>query len=162
MNHQELFVKIALDNWQFQVNALNTLLGKLSEEELMNEVSPTRNRGIYLLGHLTAVHDLMLSLLRFEDAMYPALQPVFIFSPDKDVADLPSGEQLKEQLKTVNEKLQQHFNSLSADQWMERHASVSEEDFVKEPHRNRLNVLLSRTNHLSYHRGQMALLAKKG
>ena len=32
------------------------------------------------------------------------------------------------------------------------------EDFIKEPHRNKLNVLLTRTTHLAYHAGQLALL----
>jgi hypothetical protein len=32
--------------------------------------------------------------------------------------------------------------------------SVSEEDFAKDASRNRFAVLLSRTNHLSYHLGQ--------
>ena len=33
-----------------------------------------------------------------------------------------------------------------------------EEDFIKEPHRNKLNIILTRTTHLSYHTGQLALL----
>ena len=37
------------------------------------------------------------------------------------------------------------------------HSAVSEEDFVKEPLRNRLAVLASRTNHVSYHGGQLVL-----
>jgi len=44
--------------------------------------------------------------------------------------------------------------------WRQRHTAVSEEDFAKDPSRNRFAVLLSRTNHLSYHLGQ-ALLALK-
>ena len=38
---------------------------------------------------------------------------------------------------------------------------VSDEDFAREPHRNKLNVLISQTNHLSYHPGQLSLPAKK-
>ena len=48
---------------------------------------------------------------------------------------------------------------MTAAQWLERHSSVSEEDFAKEPLRNRLAMMLSRTNHVSMHVGQ-ALLAK--
>lgn len=158
MNDQQGFVKQALDSWTGQVNGMNDTLQILSDEQLMQEVAPNRNRGIYLLGHLTAVHDMMLPLLRFEDALYPQLKPVFIESPDKAVARMPSITELKAQWKTVNEKLLNHFNTMSPADWFTRHANISEEDFLKEPHRNRLNVLLSRTNHLSYHRGQFALL----
>ncbi|MBK6626451.1 MAG: hypothetical protein IPJ87_16545 [Flavobacteriales bacterium] len=40
-------------------------------------------------------------------------------------------------------------------------ARIAEVDLPKEPHRNRLNVLMSRTNHLAYHRGQLIMLAEK-
>jgi hypothetical protein len=49
---------------------------------------------------------------------------------------------------------------LSPSEWLERHAAVSEEDFAREPHRNRFTVLLGRTGHLAYHLGQ-AMLAKR-
>jgi len=157
----ELFVKMALDGWLAQVNATDSLFSKLSDEQLIQEIAPGRNRGIYLLGHLAAVHDLMLPLLRFEESIYPQLHPVFVYSPDKAVADLPSISELRAQWTRVNEKLAVHFASLPPDEWFTRHANISPEDFAKEPHRNRLNVLLVRTNHLSNHRGQLALLALK-
>ena len=161
MSEKQAFVKMLLNNWQSQIKATNTLLEKLSDEQLGHEISPGRNRGIYLLGHLTAVHDMMLPLLRFEASLYPALKPVFVESPDDANAAIPPIAQLRAQWNEVNEKLHSHFNSLPADEWFTRHNNVSEEDFSKEPHRNRLSVLLSRTDHMSYHRGQIALLQKK-
>ncbi|MES2111002.1 MAG: DinB family protein [Bacteroidota bacterium] len=160
MTTEEIFVKMAIDSWQQQINATNSTFDKLSDERLMDEIAPSKNRGIYLLGHLVAVHDRMLPLLRFEDAAHPELTPIFLEAPDKTVTDLPPVGQLREQWKAVNEKLQNHFNSLSPADWLTRHASVSEEDFAKEPHRNRLNVLLSRTNHVANHRGQLAMLVR--
>jgi hypothetical protein len=161
MESPEIFVKMALDGWQGQLKATDVTLDKLSDDELMNEVSPGRNRGIYLLGHLAAVHDLMMPLLRFGEALYPELQPVFLDAPDKTIALLPPAGQLREQWQAVNAKLKNQFDGLPADEWFTRHANISAEDFVKEPYRNRLNVLLTRTSHLSYHRGQLALLVKK-
>ena len=161
MNDKQLFVKMALDTWSERVSSTSDLIAKLSDDQLMNEVAPGRNRGIYLVGHLATVHDMMLPLLRFQEMLYPALKPVFLDAPDRTIASLPPVQQLREQWSTVNETLMKHANGLSADEWFTRHASVSEEDFAKEPHRNRLNVLLGRTNHMSYHRGQLALLASK-
>jgi hypothetical protein len=157
----EILIKMAQDAWQGQLKSTDSLLNKLSDEQLMQEVSPGRNRGIYLLGHLLAVHDMMLPLLLLGDSQYPTYYSVFVQSPDRAVADLPSIAELRTQWTVTNEKLSAHFASLAADEWFTRHASVSPEDFAKEPHRNRLNVLLSRTNHLSYHRGQLVLLAAK-
>jgi len=152
---------MVLDAWTKEIGATNALLEKLSDEQLMQEVSPTRNRGVYLLGHLTAEHDEMLSLLRFQEAMYPELMPVFMDAPDRTVATLPSIQQLRAQWNAVNDTLMEHMNRLSADEWFTRHANISEEDFPKEPHRDRLNVIVSRTSHLAYHRGQLALLEGK-
>jgi hypothetical protein len=104
---------------------------------------------------------MMLSLLLLGDSQYPKYYSVFVQSPDSAVADLPSIAELRTQWTATNEKLSAHFASLTPDEWFTRHASVNAEDFAKEPHRNRLNVLLSRTNHLSYHRGQLVLLAAK-
>jgi len=61
---------------------------------------------------------------------------------------------------TVNTTLTNHFNTMQPSDWLDRHTKVSPEDFAKEPHRNKLNILLTRTNHLSYHSGQLNLLSK--
>jgi len=158
---QELFVKMALDAWNKELSATSNLLEKLTDEQLMSEVAPSRNRGIYLLGHLTAVNDEMMALLRFQASVHPELKPIFIDAPDRAIATLPSVQQLREQWKAINTVLMGHIDKLAATEWFTRHANISEADFPKEPHRNRLNVLLSRTTHLSYHRGQLALLANK-
>jgi hypothetical protein len=159
--NNELLVKMITDSWRKQLMATNKIFDNLSDEELLQEVSPGRNRGIYLLGHLTAVHDRMLPLLRFEEVKYPELTFVFLESPDKAVEAIPSALQLRQHWKEVNETLSNHIQNLPAEDWFTRHANISEEDFMKEPHRNRLNVLLDRTIHLSNHRGQLLLLKKK-
>ncbi len=157
----ELFVKMAIDAWTRELNTTSALLEKLSDVQLMNEVAPSRNRGIYLVGHLIAEHDLMMPLLRFQPAIHPELKPLFIDAPDRAIAELPSLPQLRAQWGTVHDTLVQHIARLPAEDWFTRHANISEEDFAKEPHRNRLNVLLSRTSHLAYHRGQLVLLVEK-
>ncbi len=157
----ELFVKMVIDAWNRELDATDKLLAKLTDEQLMQEVSPSRNRGIYLLGHLTAEHDQMMPLLRFQEATRPELKPIFLDAPDKVVATLPSLQQLRADWKTVNDTLMAHIARVPADEWFTRHANIAEADFPKEPHRNRLNVLLSRTTHLSNHRGQLTLLTNK-
>jgi hypothetical protein len=73
---------------------------------------------------------------------------------------MPSLADLRKYWNDVNETLASGFNSMQPHEWLQRHTSVSEEDFAKEPHRNRLNVLVSRTNHLSSHYGQLLFLKK--
>lgn len=159
MNNQ-LSIKMILDTWYAKIKETDSIIDKLTDEEIQSEVSPGRNRGIYLLGHLIAVHDHLLSLLGFAENCYPELVEVFIKNPDKSKAITVSVADLRSQWKNVNGVLANHFDKLSADEWYQKHTSISAEDFQKEPHRNRLNVIISRTNHLSYHNGQLALLIK--
>ena len=157
---QEVFIKIGLDAWNIYVERTNKLFESLTDEQLQQQVAPNRNTALYLLGHLTAVHDGMLPLLGFRDRLYPSLQEVFIKNPDRSGLEKPAASLLRQYWKEVNEALAGHFSKLTSDEWLQKHDSVSAEDFLKEPHRNRLNVLVNRTNHLASHYGQMVFLKK--
>src|SRR5260370_25384482 len=50
-----------------------------------------------------------------------------------------------------------HLGPSDGRERLERHTAVSEEDFKREPHRNRFNVLIGRTAQLAYHFGQVKL-----
>ncbi len=155
-NH--LSVKSVLDAWHSRIESADKKFDSLSDEDLHKEVAPGRNRGLYLLGHLAIVHDKMLPLLNLEAQLYPHLEDAFLAKPDKSVSDIPSVKELRTIWNTINSKLATHFANLNVDEWFEKHSSVSAEDFANEPHRNRLNVLIGRTNHLQYHMGQVALI----
>ncbi|MDQ6890817.1 MAG: DinB family protein, partial [Bacteroidota bacterium] len=109
---------------------------------------------------LTAVHDALFPLLGLGEKLYPELEDLFIRNPDRPEMQRPSAKDLRSYWQKVNTDLSKHFSELSTDEWLQKHTSVSEEDFKNEPHRNRLNVLTSRTNHLAYHLGQLAFLKK--
>jgi len=158
LNQHELIIKMVLDAWNGQLNSATKFFDAHTDEQLRNEVAPNRNTGVYLLGHLVAVHDAMIPLLGFGKKLYPELEKIFIENPDNSGLEKPSIEYLRNCWKQVNEKLSNEFNALIADQWLQRHNSVSEEGFKKEPHRNKLNVVISRTNHMAYHLGQLAFL----
>ena len=157
---QQLFVRMALDAWNIQIDRTNKLFNALSDDQLRQEVAPGRNSGIYLLGHLTAVHDALFPLLGLGEKLYPQLDEIFIKNPDRSGLEKPEAKQLRNYWNDVNEKLQKRFNNFSIEEWLQRHTAISEADFEKEPHRNRLNVLLNRTNHLANHLGQLIFLKK--
>ena len=157
MTSQQLSVKVALNSWTLVVERADKIFSNLSEDQLLKEVAPGRNRLIYLWGHLIAIHDAMFSILGFGPRLHPELDPMFVSNPDKAVAQLPSRRELKEYWDEVNGKLLFEFASLSANEWLLQHRAMSDEDYAKDPTRNRLAVLLSRTNHMSYHLGQIML-----
>lgn len=154
----ETMIYMVVAAWRGQNKKLDQLLDKLPEEKWKEETAPGRNTGIYLLGHLAAVNDGMLSLLRFRERLHPGLDEVFLTNADKSGLNMPSVAELKHYWKEINAALDQHIDQLKPDDWFTRHAAVSDEDFAKEPHRNRLNILISRSIHQGYHLGQLAYL----
>ena len=160
-NTAEISVKMAIDAWKSQNEKVDKFLEEISDEELKAEIAPGKNSGVYLLGHLAAVNDNLFQILDLGEQSQPQLLEIFLKNPDSEEAKNYSIDDLKKHWTEINAKLAEKFSELSAEEWFEKHASVSAEDFAKEPHRNRLNVLLSRTIHQSNHLGQFSLLKKK-
>jgi hypothetical protein len=103
----------------------------------------------------------MQTLIGWGPVLFPQLEAIYIRTPDKSVKETPSVKDLRAYWKTVHDAVGAHMASMKPDQWFERHTAVSPEDFAKEPHRNKLNLLINRTNHMSYHLGQLAYLSRK-
>lgn len=156
----EIWVRQILNAWNAQIEMADKLFTLLTDEQLHQEVAPGRNTGIYLLGHLTAVNDGLLPLFGLQERLYPQLEIVFLESPDKSGLDKPDITDLRNYWKEVNQLLSDHIKEFSANDWLQKHNSISVEDFAKEPHRNKLNVLIHRTGHLAYHLGQLEFLKK--
>jgi hypothetical protein len=153
-------VALALKVWKTQIDRADKLFEALSSEEVLREIAPGRNRLLYLWGHLTAAHDSMLPLLGLGERLHPEFDVAFMSNPDGSRADIPSHEQVRGAWNVVNAELWEGFEKMSWPGWVQRHSAVSEEDFANDPSRNRFAVLLSRTNHLSYHLGQAVLALK--
>jgi len=160
MGNEDAYVTLGLKAWKAQIDRADKLFGGLSSEEVLREIAPGRNRLLYLWGHLTAVHDAMLPLLELGDQLHPEFDVAFVSNPDKSQAAIPSHEQVRQAWTRVNGELSRGFERMSSSDWLQRHSAASAEDFAKDNSRNRFAILLSRTNHLSYHLGQ-ALLARK-
>jgi uncharacterized damage-inducible protein DinB len=156
----ELSVQVAINSWRLVLERANKALSNLTDDQLLKEVAPGKNRLIYLWGHLTAAHDAMFPILGLGERLHPELDAIFVSSPDKAGAQLPAAGDLRKYWNEVNSKLLSQFATLSENEWLQRHRSMSDEDYAKDPTRNRLAVLLSRTNHLSYHLGQITLALK--
>jgi len=160
MTTEQSLVTAVVNTWKSNIERADRLFGGLSAEQLLKEVAPGKNRLIYLWGHLIAVHDRMLPLLNLGQRLHPELDPIFLTNPDRVVAELPAVADLKQAWQEVNSRLLAGMESLSPAEWLQKHASVSDEDFVKDPLRNRFAILLSRANHISFHLGQTALISK--
>lgn len=159
MTNEELLGFTALNSWKLVIGRFDQNLAALTDEQLQKRVAPNKNRLFYLVGHLTAVHDRLFPMLGLGERLHPELDEIYVTNPDGALADPLSASDLKKAWTDVNGKLTAAFETFTALDWLAKHAAVSDADFAKDPTRNRLAVVLSRTNHASFHSGQ-AILAK--
>jgi hypothetical protein len=160
MTPDEMLIPAAISSWEQVVTRVRTLCLSLTEEQLFVEVAPGKNRIMYLWGHLAAIHDAMFSVLRLGERLHPELDAMFIAQPDRSMP-LPTSAEIAKCWESIHTELLSRFTILSPNEWLERHGNVSAEEFERNPTRNRLAVLLSRTSHASYHFGQMMLAKPK-
>lgn len=152
---------MAMQAWETNLKRMNDTFASLTDEQMMADIVPGRNRPLYLLGHMAAVHDRMLPLLGLGERKMEHLDNAFLINPDKAVVELPSIAELRAHYAEANESINRQMGLLRGDEWFEKHTSVSEEDFAKEPHRNKLSILNSRAHHVSYHLGQLMMAKNK-
>jgi hypothetical protein len=157
MTNEELLSQAALKSWKLVLERFDKDLASLSDSDFQKRVAPGRNRLYYLLGHLTAVHDRLLPMLGIGDRVYANLDGAFISNPDGTLSDPVSVADLRRAWTDVNSRLTAAFERFSPQDWLHKHTAVSDTDFATDPTRNRLAVVLSRTNHLSFHAGQFVL-----
>src|SRR6266704_3599662 len=151
MSTENSLIDAALRGWKSNVERVDKLFGTLSPEQLDQQVTPGKNRLIYLWGHLAAVNDGLLPLLGIGERLHPELDEMFITKPDRSVELTETSQSLKSAWDKINQRLWEGFSKFSP--------AVSEEEFKREPNRSNFTVLLGRTAHMSYHVGQ-AMLAR--
>jgi hypothetical protein len=158
MTNEELLAATAVNLWNLGISRANKLFLQATPKELEHAVAPGKNRLIYIWGHLAAVNDAMLPLMNLGARLHPELDDVFITAPDRTAVKEFTPAEVKKMWIEINEKLSAEIAKLTPAEWLKRHNAVSEEDFKKEPTRNRMAILLSRAGHIGYHLGQAMLL----
>jgi DinB superfamily len=158
MDPKAVTVKLALHAWNTQLDRVTKFIDENPDDQFMKEIAPGKNRGIYLIGHLAAIHDALPEILGIGKKAHPELQAIFVQTPDKTIEKIPSMVELRQIWTTVHQRLQKEFEKMPVDAWFARHESMTDADFEKDPARNKLSVLLNRTGHAAYHFGQMRLL----
>ncbi|MFT3704574.1 MAG: DinB family protein [Agriterribacter sp.] len=153
----EIFVQMALKAWDIQISRTTKFFNGLSDEELLKEIAPGKNTTLYLMGHLIAVNDNMISLFSLGDRQYALYDEPFVKSADKSGHTFPVPSILRDDWRKSNETLNKYFAGMSANEWFGKHTAMTDEDLLKDPGRNKLSVLINRTNHAAYHLGQLIL-----
>src|SRR5438309_10488239 len=95
MTLETSLIDSALRNWRSNVDRAGRLFGNFSQEQLLQEVAPGKNRLIYLWGHLTAINDALIPLLGFGPRIHPELDLMFVANPDRTLPTILLGEDLQ-------------------------------------------------------------------
>jgi len=156
----EIFVQMALKAWNIQVSRADKFFDGLADEDILKEIAPGKNTILYLIGHLIAVNDNMIKLFGLGDRLYAHFDEPFVQKADKSGQTFPIPSLLRNDWKKSNEVLNQYFAAMPANDWFTKHTAMTDEDLAKDPGRNKLSVLINRTNHLAYHIGQLVLFKK--
>ncbi len=160
MNAKEkIIIKMILSAWQSGLQGINKTLSVLSDEDLNLEVASGRNKAAWIVGHLAAVNDTLFKILELGEKVNPTYERHFI-QGDAGI-EIPSVSEIRKYWEDTSTQLNKKIAALTTNDWFQKHSLVSSEDFAKEPHRNKLNVLMSRTSHLAYHNGQLVFLTKR-
>jgi hypothetical protein len=92
------------------------------------------------------------------EKVYPELNEPFIKLADKATDKIPALAELRAYWTNQCNIMNEQFSAMKPTDWFEKHTAVTAEDFEKEPIRNKLNIIITRTSHLQYHLGQLQLL----
>ena len=157
---KQIFVSMVLDAWRTQNTRVDKFLVEVSDEQLAWPAVLGRNSGLYVIGHLTGITAGLLPILGWGERKYPEFEESFVKRPDDAESKIATAAEVRKAWKHVTDTAEKKFRDVRPDEWFEQHTAVSAEDFAREPNRNRLNVIVNRTNHQSYHLGQLLFLTK--
>lgn len=150
-------LQIALLQWDISNKRMLKVFESISDEKFFSPIIPNGNSPSWLLGHLADTDDMLLELFGIQKRMYPDLGKIYHHTKGVNQSGHLSKQELLTKWKQVLDALDEAFKRMTEQDWLSRHMAVSEEDFAKEPHRNKLNVMLSRVTHKASHLGQIAV-----
>lgn len=149
---------IALLQWDTYLKRMQKTIDSISDENFHKPIVAGGNSPSWVLGHLVDTDDGLLELFGIRGRMFPELHTIYHHERGTNLAGHLSKEDLIIKWKAITGELDKAFKSWSESDWMGRHTAVTEEDYKKEPHRNKLNVMLSRVSHRASHLGQIAMM----
>lgn len=150
-------IELCLLQWDAQNQRIQKIIDTISDENFSKAIVAGGNSPSWILGHLVEADDALFELLGIGQRKFPDLEAIYHHERDSNQSGHLSRAEINMKWKEIQSALDKALQSWSEKEWLSRHTAVSEEDFKKQPHRNRLNVLLSRITHKASHLGQIAM-----
>lgn len=150
-------LQICLLQWDTYNRRMLKSLDTLTDEKFNQSIVADGNSPSWIFGHLVDTDDALIELFGIGKRHYPELAEIYHHKGGTNHQHHLTKKELTAQWKEITSTLDRAFKSWSESDWLARHNAVSEEDFKKEPQRNRLNVMLARVSHKASHLGQIAM-----
>lgn len=135
-------------------------INALSDEDLKMELSPGKNHGVWLLGHLVVCDDDFSLYMGTGPLLYPEYYETFgSGSKIQPVENYPPAAELREYWKKIVEKNKKIYAELTDAELKELHSNMKdpEKDFFKTKER----ICIFWQLHEMYHAGQLGVLASR-
>lgn len=142
------------------VNWVNGNIDPLTDDELKMELSPGKNHGIWILGHLIVSDDDFSLYMGKGDLLFPEYYEIFgAKSKLQPVESYAPASLLRKQWKEVIEKNKKIYAELTDEELKLPHAKVDEfeNDFFK----TKENIAKFWQLHQMYHAGQLSILVSR-
>src|SRR5258705_12506231 len=117
---EALYTDTALRAWKLVIAQLDQMFSSMNDEELRREVAPGRNRVFYLMGHLTAIHDRLLSMLSLGERLHPELDEDFLTNADRVTGDRVAPEAVRLAWAEVNARFTAALAALPPEGWLKQ------------------------------------------
>lgn len=139
---------------------VNGVINILSDDEFKSEISPGKNHGVWLLGHLLTSDDDFSMFMGKGPVMFPEYYETFgQGSKLLPAEDYPSVHDLKDAWSKVCEKNRKIYSELTDDELQLPHAMVK--DIDKDYFKTKERVIMAWQLHQLYHAGQLGILVAK-
>jgi hypothetical protein len=136
---------------------MQKVIDSIGDENFNQPIVANGNSPSWLLGHLADTDDKLLELFGIGKRLFPELSTIYHHERGNNQQGHLTKAELNVKWNSIVAELDNAFKNMTEADWLARHLSVTEEDFKKEPHRNKLNVFLSRVTHKASHLGQIAM-----
>lgn len=150
------------EQWKAMVEWVNENLELLTDEELQAELSPGKNHGVWLLGHIIESEDNLSVYLGKAPRLYPEYEAIFgQRSKLLPVGEYPLVALLRSQWVGVVAKNETILSQMPDAEWNEPHAKLQPGEEETDYFATKGRCIMIWILHQNYHNGQLSLLVSK-
>ncbi|MEO8209783.1 MAG: DinB family protein [bacterium] len=146
--------------YEMMLGWVDGTINSLSDEDFKMELSPGKNTGVWILGHLVVSDDDLSTFLGKGKLLFPEYVKLFGQGTKvQPVENYPDVAALKKSWKQVSERNKIIYSELTDKELNEPHAMI--EDFEKDYFKTKERVIMAWQLHQVYHTGQLAIIKSR-